>query len=117
MFRRFLPDRGYDAASLPDGLPESRGIRRGLAGGFTGLMTLLDQMTDGLMERGERLLPDEGLEEEGGGEADAFDAAGEAAARRFGRGHGTAKKISALLLMLALACTAALLFIAIRCLR
>ncbi len=117
VFRRFLPDAGCAAASLLDRLPDSRGVRRYLAGGFAGLMKLLDQMTDGLMERGERLLPDEGLEEENGPAPDAFDAAGETAARRWKRGRGTAKTVSALLLLFTVLLTGALLYAAVRCFR
>lgn len=110
VFARFLPGALSGAAAFLDGLPDSRPVRK-LAAGMLGILTAFDQLADGIIARGKRLLPDEGLEENG---ADGFDCWGEKMAEKLGGGRKTAKALSACALLAALGLAAALLCACIR---
>ncbi len=110
VFCRFLPWLGCGIAAWLDALPRSRPVRK-LASGVMAILTGFDQLTDGIIARGKRLLPEEGLEMEG---TDGFDAAGRRAAEKLGGGKKGAGALSAAALLGTLALAAALLYACIR---
>lgn len=136
VFCRFLPWIGGKIAGVPAGFMDGPVVRRILGGGAAALIRAadrlpecaaakesatalggaaraLDQMTDGLMRRADRLLPDEGLLSEEDEQNDVFRKTGERLAARLHGGRRLAGVLSAALLICTAAAVGLILYFAI----
>lgn len=96
-----------------DRLPESAAVKKAGAA-LGGAARAFDELTDGLLRRADKLLPDEGLLDETEENGDVFDRFGHRAAEKMGGGGKLAVALSALLLLLTLAAAGAMLYCCIR---
>jgi len=111
--QKYLAGGAKKLARCVDRLPESAAAKKSGAA-LGGMARAFDELTDGVMRRADKLLPDEGLlteSEEGG---DVFRRAGQRAAKRLGGGKKLTMLVSALLLLLTAAAAGFILFAWIR---